>query len=226
MLPYFFPFPGKRGEWRCGESDEKYVLQPTHPLPFILVERLLPYSAKGPYFTSPPSLPLCIPPLPRGIFLFRGGEIPCGETEKKRETRLCEYITSGDGGGGPFPGVTHERCCTFSLECATKMFSQFFMHEKWNIFCEKYGLICVWVPFFVSLSSHRHTQNKLFRQKETFESPLLSPSLSLPYFNSFCCRFLRERRGEMFFLLPPPPSLLKFLTVWCGRLCCVRACLH
>ncbi len=124
-------------------SDEKYVLQPTHPLPFILVERLLPYSAKGPYFTSPPSLPLCIPPLPRGIFLFRGGEIPCGETEKKRETRLCEYITSGDGGGGPFPGVTHERCCTFSLECATKMFSQFFMHEKWNIFCEKYGLICV-----------------------------------------------------------------------------------
>ncbi len=180
-------------------------------------------------FYSPSPSPLH-PSSPVRYFLIqRGGKFLAEKRKRKRETRLCGIYNIW-GRGCLLPGVTHERCCTVSLECATDMFSQFFIYEKWNIFCEKYGLFYVWVPFFVSLSSH--TQNKLFRRKNnskalSFRAPFLCLILIL-FVVAFCGKEReRERRGKMFFLLPPPPSLLKFPhCVWCGRLCCVCACLH
>ena len=91
MLPYFFTFPGKKGEWRCGESDEKYVLQPSPLSLSSWLNGCCRTQRKRAIFYF--SLPLPFASLlSREVFSYsEGWEFLAEKQKRKRETRLCEY---------------------------------------------------------------------------------------------------------------------------------------
>ncbi len=221
----FFYFPRKKGGWKWGGEWWKIRFATPPPFAFHLGWDGC-CGVEEPYFTSPPSpFASILPPFPVRYFLIQRGEFLAEKQKRKRETRLRGILQHL----GAFPPVslTCHAVATFARVCNRHVFPIFHGREMEFFFCENIWVI--WSYFCLSSSSVAFNSHKTScSAKKKIRKPSFHLPLSLPYFNSFCCRFFageREReRGEMFFLLPPPPSLLKFLSLCDVGDCSV--CLH
>ncbi len=186
MLPYFFTFPGKRGEWRCGEWWK--IRFATHPSsPFHLGWTAVAVQRKRAIFYFPPFPSPLHPSSPARYFLIqRGGNSLRRNRKEKGKLGCAEYTTSGyrEGGGVLFPVSLTNVVAPFRSSVQPTCFPIFSCTRNGIFFREKYGLIYVWVPFFSwSCRFHHHThRTSSSPPKKNIRKP--SP-FALPFFALF-----------------------------------------